>query len=89
MNVEKRYILRRIADEYCLVPFGSAVWDNKDIITISEAAALLYEHIQEVRGISELAELLVEKYGIDMESAVNDTREFTQYLKDNDIIRFS
>ncbi len=89
MNVEKIYALRRIADEYCLIPNGSAVWQNRGIITISEAAALLYDNIEEVRTKEELAELLINEYGIDKASAENDTAEFLDYLKNQGIIRFS
>lgn len=89
MKVHKLYILRRIADEYCLIPAGESVWDNKNIITISKAAALLYDNIEEVRTEKELSELLVNEYGIDKATADNDTREFLDYLKNQGIIRFS
>lgn len=89
MKVHKLYILRRIADEYCLVPAGESVWSNKNIITISKAAALLYNNIEEARTEKELSELLVNEYGIDKATADNDTREFLDYLKNQGIIRFS
>lgn len=89
MKVHKLYILRRIADEYCLIPAGESVWDNKNIITISKAAALLYDNIEEARTEKELSELLVNEYGIDKATADNDTREFLDYLKNQGIIRFS
>lgn len=89
MKVHKLYILRRIADEYCLVPEGESVWSNKNIITISKAAALLYDNIEEVRTEKELSELLVNEYGIDKATADNDTREFLDYLENQGIIRFS
>lgn len=89
MKVHKLYILRRIADEYCLVPTGESVWSNNNIITISEAAAFLYDNIEEVRTEKELSELLVNEYGIDKATADNDTREFLDYLENQGIIRFS
>ncbi len=89
MKVHKLYILRHIADEYCLIPAGESVWDNKNIITISKAAALLYDNIEEARTEKELAELLMNEYGIDKATADNDTREFLEYLKKHEIIRFS
>ena len=62
---------------------------NNNIITISEAAAFLYDNIEEVRTEKELSELLVNEYGIDKATADNDTREFLDYLENQGIIRFS
>lgn len=89
MNVHKLYILRRIADEYCLIPAGESVWNNKNIITISEAAAFLYDNIEEARTEKELTELLANEYGIDKSAADNDTREFLDYLRNQGVIHFS
>ena len=72
-----------------LVPTGESVWSNNNIITISEAAAFLYDNIEEVRTEKELSELLVNEYGIDKATADNDTREFLDYLENQGIIRFS
>ncbi len=89
MNVHKLYILRRIADEYCLIPAGESVWKNNNIITISKAGAFLYDKIEEARTEKELTELLANEYGIDKATAGNDTKEFLDYLKNQGIIRFS
>ena len=47
MKKIQEFILREVADEYLLIPTGSTTENFNGIITLTESAAFIYEHIEE------------------------------------------
>ena len=70
MKKEKGYILRRIANEYNIFPCGEKAEETQEVLTLSESAAWIYEHVEEADSVKALAGLLSEEYGISVASAL-------------------
>lgn len=70
------FILREIADEYVLVPTGSASKVFDGIITFNEQAAFLWNKLDECDNIKALAEKLTDEYDVDEETALKDVETF-------------
>ena len=45
MKKIKEFILREVADEYILIPTGKTTEEFNGMITLSETAPFIYEHI--------------------------------------------
>ena len=47
MKKIQEFILREVADEYILIPTGKTTETFNGIISLSETAAFIYEHLEE------------------------------------------
>lgn len=55
-------MLRKVMDEYALIPYKETAEEINQVITLSEIAAYIYEHAPEVNTPDELAELVSKEY---------------------------
>ena len=83
---EKGYILKRIADEYNIFPCGEKAEETQEVLTLSESAAWIYEHVEEADSVKVLAELLSEEYGIRAEEVLQDVQEVIDFLQEKGIV---
>ena len=86
MKKEKGYILKRIADEYNIFPCGEKAEETQEVLTLSESAAWIYEHVEEADSGKVLAELLSEEYGIRAEEVLQDVQEVIDFLQEKGIV---
>jgi len=80
MKIVKEFILREIAGEYVLVPTGATTQEFNGLITLSETAKFIWEHIEEADSLEEMIRLLLDNYEIDEETAKRDAIEFISQL---------
>ncbi len=80
------FILREIANEYVLVPTGSAAKIFDGIITFNEQAAFLWNKLDECDTIKGLVEKLTDEYDVDENTALNDVTAFIDRLIEAGII---
>lgn len=76
--------MRRVIDEYVLVPRGEAAERVSGPMTLSESAAFIYEHLEDVANAEELAGLLGEEYHISSEEVLEDVQEVLDFLEKNE-----
>lgn len=76
MRVNQNFILRRIADEYLLVPVGEAAQKVKGLISISESGYLLYQKLQKGCTREELIRVLLAEYDVSEAVAGEDVDAF-------------
>ena len=86
MKKEKGYILRRIANEYNIFPCGEKAEETQEVLTLSESAAWIYEHVEEADSVKTLAELLSEEYGIRAEEVLQDVQEVIDFLQEKGVV---
>ena len=86
MKKEKGYILKRIADEYNIFPCGEKAEETQEVLTLSESAAWIYEHVEEADPVKVLAELLSEEYGIRAEEVLQDVQEVIDFLQEKGVV---
>ena len=87
MRIKKGYNLRKIAGEYIIVKPELGVQDLTNVYTLNSTSAFLFE---EVLGrefsVSDLVELLKNKYGINDDLAQSDSDKFISLFRSENII---
>ena len=79
MRTKKGYVLRPLGKEYILVAEGLEVADANQMISMIEAAALLWKAVEgKDFDAMVLAQLIVDEYGINLETAEKDVKALLQ-----------
>lgn len=89
MKKSSEFIIRQIADEYILVPTGTTSEHFNGMISMTETAVFIYEHIDKVDSFDELLTLFLKEFDIDEQTAYNDIVEFINHLLVNHMIEIS
>ena len=63
MKKTKGYVIRKLEEEYVLLPTGKRAEEVNEVISLSETAGFIYLHAEEAASIPELAELVGREYG--------------------------
>lgn len=80
MKKMKEFILREVADEYILIPTGNTTEEFNGIITLTETAAYIYNHIEEAESFAQLIDMITSEYEIDKQTAAQDAYEFINHM---------
>ena len=88
MKIKTGYLVHEVAGNFVVIKIGQEAVNFNGLITLSESAKMLWDLLNRSEGatIEELVNKLVSEYEIDEETAKNDTLEFIQSLKDNNIL---
>lgn len=86
MKIVKEFILRKIAGEYVLVPTGATSQEFNGMITLSETAGFIWEHLEEAESLEDLVRQMREVYEVDEETAAQDAVGFISTLMERGIV---
>ena len=89
MRKNPYYILRKIGDEFYLVPYGQAIENKGHTVHVSEVAAFLWDEMDVHRDIKALAGRLAEEYEVmseDADSLEDDVRALLKHLEMEDMV---
>ena len=87
MKINPNYKIRRIAGETIIVNQGTANVDMTRIISLNATACLLYEALQGLEfAVEDVANVLVDTYGISEEQAIADAVKWVEALKECGVI---
>ena len=86
MDVKKEFIVREIAGDYILVPYGQTTLDFNGIVTMNELGRFIWENYERAKDEEELLDFILDEYEVEREVAKADLDEFLQVLKDTEII---
>lgn len=86
MKIKKELIKRNIAGDVILVPVGSASLDLKGLITLNEAAEIIWDALPEAESADDLVKAITEVYDVDAETAAQDVNVLLEKLRELDII---
>lgn len=89
MKLNEDYVLRTIAGEKVVVPTGDASQQFNGLMTLNDAAAFLWEHVEKVETKDELVQLVLEEYEVSEERASYDVERFLTALKEVGILQES
>lgn len=79
MRIKKGFNLREICGEQIVVAEGSENVDFSKIISVNESAALLWKNVSGTEfTMDTLAEILVDNYNVDYDTALTDAREIAR-----------
>ena len=86
MEIKKELIKRNIAGDVILVPVGSASLDIKGLITLNEAAEVIWDAIPEASSVADLVKAITDVYDVDAATAEQDVDALLEKLRELDII---
>ena len=66
------FVLRQLADEYVLIPYGATTEKMNQVLTLSETAAFIYEQTGHAASAEEIAERLGKAYDVPAEEVQED-----------------
>lgn len=81
MKIKDNYKVRKVAGENLIIGQGATHSDMTKIISLNSTALFLWEQLSGKEfSLEEASELLVEKFGIDKELALNDVKAWTDQM---------
>ena len=81
MKISEQFILRKIAQEWLLIPVGEAAIRVPGLIALSESGGMLYEMLQSGAAREDLIRALTEQYDVSAADAARDTDEFLEQMR--------
>lgn len=86
MKKTEGYIVKRLEDEYLVLPTGKRTEEVNEVISLSETAGFIYLHAEEAENIDELAQIVGKEYGIDSSEVYEDVKSVVKTLQDKGIL---
>lgn len=80
VKISENFILKKIMDDYIVVPVGSELVDFNALITLNETGAFLWDSMQTDIEKDELVSKLCKEYDVDTATATEDVSEFIDKL---------
>ena len=70
------FVLRQIADEYVLIPYGATAEKMNQVLTLSETAAFIYEQTGDAVSAKEIAKRPAEEVQEDVNAVLETFRNY-------------
>lgn len=86
MKKTEGYTIRRLEDEYVILPTGKRAEEINEVISLSETAAFIYLHAEEVSSIPELARLVAGEYGMEAAEVLEDVKTVVETLQKKGVL---
>ena len=86
MKKAEGYIMKRLEDEYVILPYGKKTEEVREVVTLSETAGFIYENAEQAENIEQLAELVGKEYGVDTSLVYTDVSEVVETLQKKGIL---
>lgn len=86
MKKAEGYIMKRLEDEYIILPYGKKTEEVREMVTLSETAGFIYENAERAENIEQLAELVGKEYGVDASVVYTDVSEVVETLQKKGIL---
>ena len=86
MKKAEGYIMKRLEDEYIILPDGKKTEEVREVVTLSETAGFIYENAEQAENIEQLAELVGKEFGVDASLVYIDVSEVVETLQKKGIL---
>ena len=80
------YIIKKLEDEYVVLPYGKRTEEVSEVITLSETAGFIYENADQAESIEQLAQLVGKEYGVEASAVYEDVAEVVKTLRGKGIL---
>lgn len=81
MKVKEGFIIKKVIDDYVVVPVGDNFMDFSSIINLNETGAFLWQCMENDITEDELVNLLSKEYEVDASEVKDDVADFIESLK--------
>ena len=85
MKIKDGYVVRKVAGSYVVIKQGGDA-DFRQMITVNESGALIWDCINQGLDEDAIAERIVQEYDVDFDTAVLDTKNFILRMKEADVL---
>lgn len=85
-QVKDSFQMKKIAEEFIVIPRGAQAVDFNAAVVFNEAGAFLWDRLQAPTAASALADALAEKYAIDAAMAAEDVQAFLKKMEENGML---
>ncbi len=72
MKIKNNFVLRKVADEYIVMPTGAGIADFDGAIALNEVSAFIFEKLQNSVSKEDLLIAVLDEYDVDRETAAKD-----------------
>ena len=86
MKKAEGYIMKRLEDEYIILPYGKKTEEVREVVTLSETAGFIYENAEQAENIEQLAEQVGKEYRVDASLVYTDVSEVVETLRKKGIL---
>lgn len=86
MKIKKNYVLRKVANDFIVVPIGDEIEKFNGMLTLNEPAALLWNCLKEGADEEKLVLVLTANYDVSEAIARRDIQAFIKNLIDADMM---
>ncbi len=87
MRIKEGFLVRKIIDDYIVVPTGDNIVDFAATISLNESGAFLWNGLSvDCTQEALVASLMQEYEGVDEETAKEDVSDFVALLKENNLL---
>lgn len=86
MKKTEGYLIRKLEDEYVVLPFGKRAEEVNEVISLSETAGFMYLHAEEASSADELAELVCREYGVERSVVYEDVVAVVRTLREKGLL---
>ena len=86
MRLKDGFMLKKILDDYIVVPTGDNIVDFAVAVSLNETGAFLWQQLESEKSIEELADTLASEYDITSAEVIDDVIEFVELLKSRDFL---
>ena len=86
MKKTEGYRIRKLEDEYVVLPFEKRAEEVNEVISLSETAGFMYLHAEEADSAEELAELVSKAYEVEKSVVYEDVVSVVRTLKEKGLL---
>ena len=80
MKLKENFVLRRVLNNWVVLPLGAATVDFNGILNLNGSGALLWQRLEQGADREELADALTAQYDVSRAQALADVDEFYAVL---------
>ena len=86
MKKTEGYIIKKLEDEYVVLPFGERAEEVNEAVSLSETAGFMYLHAAEADSVDELAELVSREYEVEKSVVYEDVESVVKTLREKGLL---
>lgn len=86
MKIKDNFVLRQVADTWCVLPLGEATLNLNGMLTLNDSGAMLWQTLEKGGSKDTLVDALLNEYDVTREQALADVEEFIEKLRQVDCI---
>lgn len=80
------YVIKKLEDEYVILPYGKRTEEVNEVIILSETAGFIYEKADQAENIAQLVQLVGKEYGVEASVVYEDVAEVVKTLQEKGIL---